>query len=182
MMPELFRHELDLLMPSGELRLSRDPHRLLMDLWVVERRIPRREYVEGLEQLRLAGESRYVRVPRADGWTASYYDKCPEWAVVHVCKAAACDHDLPIHHGPQCFREPDMRDVRSLREWLYGFRDFAHSMATLQRERRDNDEKIYIEGRHRAAKALKANKGLRGLRYSFAGDGAGSTTERVSRE
>jgi hypothetical protein len=178
MTPESFRKELLRLMPNGELRLSRDPRRLLMDLWVVERRIPRREYVEGLERVRQSGDPRYVHLDL--GGVAHYYDTNPEWLVVHVCKSAVCGHALPVWHGPECYREPDMRDVVALHDWLYQFRDYEHSRMELGRERQHREAAVNENHNFIMRKELRSSKDFRQLRYSFSGDGAGQTTERIS--
>lgn len=177
MTPDVFRQELKRLMPNGDLRLSRDPRRLLMDLWVVERRVPRQEYVEGIERLTAEGNSRFVHVEREG--VGCYYDTNPEWQVVHVCKAVACAHELPIWHGPECYREPDMRDIRSLHDWLYTFRDFEHSRMELSRERKDREAAMESDQNFIMRKELRSSKDFRQLVYSMPGDGSGSTTERI---
>jgi hypothetical protein len=177
MSPESFRQELQRLMPNGDLRLSRDPRRLLMNLWVVERRVPRQEYVEGLARLHTEGQSRYVHVDQAG--VGCYYDTSPEWQVVHVCKTTRCSHDLPIWHGPECYREPDMRDVQALHSWLYEFRDFEHSMVELRRERQNRQDALDREESFVIRKELRSSKDFRQLVYSMPGDGTASTTERI---
>ncbi len=177
MSPELFRKELERLMPNGDLRLVRDPRRLLMNLWVVERRIPRQEYLSGLEQLRQSGEDRYVHLTL--GGEGRYYDTNPEWSVVHVVKTDTCGCDMPVWHTPECYREPDGRDIRSLHDWLYGWRDFEQSRDTIHREQKERQEKIEKAANQTMANELRTSKTLRGLSYSFAGDGSGSTTERI---
>ena len=177
MRPESFRIELNRLMPNGDLRLVRDPRRLLMDLWAVERKLPRKEYLDSLEQLRLSGNPRFVELELEGG--AVQYDCAPEWVVMHVCKSDACKCSLPVWHGPDCYREPDMRDVAALRNWLYECRDAAHSLEKIHAEEQEKKDKIDKNTRFHIAKELKSSKTFRGLVYSFDGDGAGSTTERM---
>lgn len=163
-----FQQELDGLMPNGDLRLVRDPHRLGLDLWVIERKVPGQEHLDGLEQLRLAGEPRYVPLD-IPGIGLVQYDCAPEWHTVHICKSKTCDHMPPQFsvHDHACYREPNMNDVAILRRWLYEFRDFNHSREVLQREQRDYNEKVERTANENLRKNIRSSADFRGLVYSM---------------
>jgi len=177
---EWFRSELRNLMPNGDLRLVREPHRLGVDLWVVERRVSAKEHAERLECLRVDKMPRYYPLFIA-GIGDIQYDIAPEWAIAHVCKSESCGHQPPQFsvHDPQCYREPNSADIAALRRWLFEFRDFQHCVETLQRERRERQEKLDKEENLIIRKDIKSSKKFRQLRYSFAGDGESGTTERI---
>jgi hypothetical protein len=167
MTPALFRVELVNLMPNGDLRLVRDPRRLGLDLWVVERKVPAREHAEGLEQIRLAGESRYVEVDMPDIGLFRY-DCAPEWIIVHVCKTETCDHQPPqfSRHESSCVREPDQRDVKALKDYLYEFRNFEHSREVLLREKQERKDALDKEFSDYMQKELKASHEFKQLVFS----------------
>lgn len=175
------KRELKILMPNGDLRLVRDPHRLGLDLWVIERRIPPEEHQRGLEQLRQAGEERFHPLAVPDIGLVQY-DCAPEWHMVHICKASTCRHVPPQFsvHDPQCYREPNATDIAVLRQWLFEFRNAEESIRELQRETAVKQEAAKAALNLGIRKDIKSSKPLRGLVYSFPGDGVTSTTERIN--
>lgn len=174
-----FRRELDCMLPDGSLRLVRDPHRLGLDLWVVERRVPAKEHATMLEMLRANAWERYM--PLFIDGVQIQYDTAPEWKVVHICKTTRCEHQ-PVQfsvHDPECYREPNAADIASLRRWLFEFRNFEESAKALQREEKERKAALDKEENLIIRKDLKSSKKFRQLRYSFAGDGHGTTTESI---
>lgn len=163
-----FQRELNGLMPNGHLRLVRDPHRLGLDMWVVERKIPAEEHHAGLEMLRLADEPRYTAMD-IPGIGPVQYDCAPEWHMVHICKAASCDHVPPQFsvHELSCYRDPNQEDIEVLRRWLYEFRDFNHSREVMAREQRDYQEKVEKSANENLRKNIRSSADFRGLVYSL---------------
>jgi hypothetical protein len=161
-----FREELKSIAPNGELRLVRDPHRLGLDLWVIERRLPPSEHADMLESLRLCGEARFVDVIAA-GIGPVKYDVAPGWAIGHVCRAKSCRHQPPqfSDHDPECYREPNHEDLAAIRRWLYEFRDFQHSMEVLRQEAKERKEKEKQWFSDFMAKELKSSHVFRDLKF-----------------
>ena len=168
-------------MPNGDLRVARDPHRLGINLWVIERKVPAAEHAAGLEQLRLNGYDRYIHCTGEDG-VSWHYDCAPEWVIASICRTEHCTHDPAQFsaHDPECHREPDMKDIAELRQWLYEFRDFEHSRQVLTQEARDHKQQVEADATKTLAKEIKSSKDFRQLVYSLPGDGHGSTTERIN--
>lgn len=168
-MYDWFKAELKAIMPNGELRLVRDPRRLGLDLWVIERKIPASEHQAGLEQLRLAGEERYIPLD-LPGVGLIQYDCAPEWHMVHICKSDTCDHIPPqfCTHLPECYREPNAADLMSIRRWLFEFRNFEHQQAVMRQEEKTKNEQLDEEFNFGLRKDLKSSHVLRGLEFGDA--------------
>lgn len=170
---EWFKRELNCMMPNGDLRLVRDPVRLIVDLWVVERRVAPSEREAGLALLESQGEPRYIDITRPDG-TVAHWDLAPEWAIAHICANKQFDAT-----DPRYYREPNQSDIEAIRQWLFEFRDFQHSLDTFRREQAEHKEKLDEEANLIIRKELKSSKKFRQLVYSLPDDGVRGTTEKV---
>lgn len=169
-----FQRELDTILPKGELRLVRDPHRLGLDLWVIERKLPGWEHEHALAALdelhqHDAGVQRFIPVTVA-GVGQVEYDTCPEWSVVHICKARSCEHVPPqfVEHDASCYREPNGADLASIRRWLFEFRDAQASMRAVFEERKEREQKKDRDFSDFMKKELKASHLFRQLKFSDA--------------
>lgn len=152
-----FQRELDAMMPNRELRLVRDPHRLGLDLWCVERKVPGDVHAAEVEALRRMGEERFhSAVSETLGMVR--YDLAPEWRIVHICKSETCQHTPPqfSQHDPECQRDPNQRDLQSISRWLYEFRNFEQSLESIKRESREKTEAMERNETEAYAKAIKS--------------------------
>lgn len=165
-----FSNELRSILPNGELRLARDPHRLGLDLYVIERRLPGSQHAAMIEQSRmLAGFERFIPVT-VPGIGEVQYDTIPEWMIVHVCKSETCAHQ-PVQfseHELSCYREPNSRDLMALRTWLYEFRDFAECSAVMESEFQKNQQHVKDEANLIVRKELQSSHVFRQLVFSDA--------------
>lgn len=164
--PKRFQNELNQLMPNKHLRLVREPHRLGFDLWAVERRMDGRVWDLELRAMEESGLPRYHE-GELEGYGKVRIDTCPPWRVVHVCVAESCKHSPPQFsvHDTQCYREPSMKDIASLRQWLNEWRDFAASLAGLKKETADAREKADAASTVDLAKAIKNSHLMRGANF-----------------
>lgn len=164
-----FQRELDVLMPNRGLRLVRDPHRLGLDLWCVERKLPPEVHAAELEELRLAGEERYHSA-LSEEFGMVQFDMAPEWQIVHICRSTTCDHNPPTMamHEASCYREPSRNDIESLRRWLYEFKTYEASLAALKAEAKAKTDAVEAESNDFFKKELKSSHVFRQLVFSDA--------------
>lgn len=165
-----FRRELKIIGTDAgaELQVVRDPGRLGVNLWVVERKLPASAHQDCIEYLRSQGVERFVDQTLVDEHGSEIgrrqMDLAPEWAVVHTCRAGVEFDD----DDPRTFREPNASDLASIRKWLFEYRSAAEQIRIWRAEQQEREDTKKRLGMEAFVKDVKSSHVLRDLTFKDA--------------